>query len=83
MRWRAKKFAFFMKRVNHNVNKINLKLKKSNPGKDNKMGSGKLIIIATKNIIDNIENIWGGNKGSKPQRKKTFIIRIFLRKYYL
>jgi len=49
-----------MKRVNHNVNKINLKLKKSNPGKDNKMGSGKLIIIATKNNIDNGENIWGG-----------------------
>jgi hypothetical protein len=72
-----------MKRVNHNVNKINLKLKKSNPGKDNKMGSGKLIIIATKNNIDNAENIWGGSKGSNLQRKKTFIIRIFLRKYYL
>jgi hypothetical protein len=41
------------------------------------MGSGKLIIIATKNNIDNTENIWRGSKGSKPQRKKTFIIRIF------
>jgi hypothetical protein len=27
----SKKICFFMKRVNHKVNKINLKLKKSNP----------------------------------------------------
>jgi hypothetical protein len=32
---------------------MRMRLKQSNPGKDNKIGSGKLIIIAVKNIIDN------------------------------
>jgi hypothetical protein len=62
-----------MKRVNHKVNKINLKLKKSNPGKDNKMGSGKLIIIAAKNNIDNTRKKKKPNYQKKNKNLKFFI----------